>query len=105
MKKVIILKKIQVAMKAFAPPFFNHFSLSLNRKKHVVMRALRKTKHIHASALDLLHNRIGNLDLIGANVGIAKMKQEKYIVGATLTASVKIPEREGNISSTSSLYG
>ena len=68
------------------------------------MRAIRKTEHIHASASDLLHIRIGNLDLIGANVGIAKMKQEKYIVGAMLTASVKIPEREGNVSS-SSLYG
>ena len=69
------------------------------------MRAIRKTEHIHASASDLLHIRIGNLDLIGANVGIAKMKQEKYIVGAMLTASVKIPDREGNIVSSSSLYG
>ena len=32
MMKVIILKKIQVTVKTFAPPFFNHFSLSLNRK-------------------------------------------------------------------------
>ena len=38
MKRVIILKKIQVTMKTFIPPFFNHFSLSLNRKKRVVMR-------------------------------------------------------------------
>ena len=31
-------------------PFFNYFSLSLNRKKRVVMRAIEKeTKHIHAS--------------------------------------------------------
>ena len=42
MKKVIILRKIQVKMKIFAPRFFNHFSLSLNEKKHVVMRAVRK---------------------------------------------------------------
>ena len=42
MKKVIILKKILVAMKSFAPPFFNHFSLNLNREKRVVMRAMRK---------------------------------------------------------------
>ena len=34
MKKVIILRKGQVAMKTFAPPFFNHFSLSLSRKKN-----------------------------------------------------------------------
>ena len=42
MKKVIILKKIQVTMKTFAPPFFNHFSLRVNGKKRVVMRAMRK---------------------------------------------------------------
>ena len=35
MKKAIILKKIQVTMKIFAPPFFSHFSLALNRKKNV----------------------------------------------------------------------
>ena len=48
-KKVIILKKIQVT-KTFAPPFFNHFSLSVNRKKkRVVMAASEKeTKHIYA---------------------------------------------------------
>ena len=33
MKKVIILRKIQVAMKTFAPPFFNLLSLTLNRQK------------------------------------------------------------------------
>ena len=33
MKKVIILRKIQAKRKTFTPPFFNHFSLSLNRKK------------------------------------------------------------------------
>ena len=32
-KKVIILRKIQAKMKALTPPFFNHFSLSLNKKK------------------------------------------------------------------------
>ena len=42
MKKVIILKKIQVTMKTFATPFFNHFSLSLSRKKYVAMRTMRK---------------------------------------------------------------
>ena len=50
MKKVIILRKIQVAMKTFAPPFFNHFSLSLNRKKTCDNESHEKeTKHIHAS--------------------------------------------------------
>ena len=42
MKKVIILRKIQVTMKIFAPAFFNHFSLILYRKKRVVMRAMRE---------------------------------------------------------------
>ena len=35
MKKVVILRKIQVTMKPFAAPFFNLFILSLNRKKSV----------------------------------------------------------------------
>ena len=46
MKKVIILKKMQVTMKAFAPLFLNHFSLILNRKKLVVIRAMRKKLNI-----------------------------------------------------------
>ena len=33
MKKVIILRKIQVKMKIFAARFLNHFSLSMNEKK------------------------------------------------------------------------
>ena len=33
MKKTIIVKKIQVTMMTFAPPFFNHFSLRVMRKK------------------------------------------------------------------------
>ena len=46
-KKMIILRKIQVTMKIFAPPFFNHFSLSLNRKKGGAMRTMEKeTEHI-----------------------------------------------------------
>ena len=42
MKTVIILRKINVTIKPFAQPFTNHFSLSLNRKKRVVMRTMRK---------------------------------------------------------------
>ena len=65
MKKVIILKKIQVTMKTFVPPFFNHLRLILNRKKRVVMRDMRKKLNIfilHASTANLLHIRIRNLD-------------------------------------------
>ena len=39
MKKVIILRKIHVTMKSFVPPF----------------STIEKTKHIYASAADLLH--------------------------------------------------
>ena len=45
MKKVIILRKIEVIMKTFAPLFSNHFSLTLNRKTRVVMRTMRKKLH------------------------------------------------------------
>ena len=38
----INLRKIQVTMKAFAPLFFIHVNLSLQRKKRVVMKAMRK---------------------------------------------------------------
>ena len=61
MKKVIILKKIQVPMKTYVPPFFNYFSLSLNRKKRVVMTAMSKKLNIFTLQLPL-HIRIGNLN-------------------------------------------
>ena len=36
---VIILKKMQMTMKTFAPPFFNYFSsLSQNRENRVAVR-------------------------------------------------------------------
>ena len=54
--------KIHVTMKSFSPPFFSHFSLSLNRKKPGNEGHEKETKHIYASAADLLHIRIGNLD-------------------------------------------
>ena len=63
MKKVIILKKIHVTMKSFAPPFFNYFSLSLKGEKRVVMRAMRKKLNICGSTADLLFViGIGNFD-------------------------------------------
>ena len=33
MKKVIILRKVRVIMKTFAPTFFDYFSLCLSKKK------------------------------------------------------------------------
>ena len=160
MNKVIILRKIQARMKTFNSAFMNHFSLSLNREKRVVMRAMKKklpkhsfadlllkigvlknfasftgkhlgqtllnkvavllnlrnftniffyrkppvftykTKHTHASAVNLLDIRMGNLDWneshvketdsaddllqqeisTEANADIAKTKREKQIV-------------------------
>ena len=63
MKKLIIVRKIQVRIKPFAAPFFKHFRLSLNRKK-TCGNEIRdiETKHIQASAADLLVIRIGILN-------------------------------------------
>ena len=53
MKRVVIPKKIQVIMKTFVSPFFNHFSLLLNRKKMYGNESPEKeTKHIYALAAD-----------------------------------------------------
>ena len=63
MLEVIILKKIQVTM-------------SLNRKKHVVMRAM--INKINIFMLQLLIYYILEKEIsIGANVDILKTKQEK----------------------------
>ena len=62
MKKVIFLRKVLLKMKYFAPPFFSHFSLSLNREKRGNERHEKETKQIHTSTADLLYIRIGNLD-------------------------------------------
>ena len=58
----VILSKIQVTMKNFTPPIFNHFSLCLNRKKHVVMKAMRKKLNIFMLQLPIYYVRIGNLN-------------------------------------------
>ena len=64
MKKMIILRKIQKKMKTFAPQFFSRLCLSLNKKASGNERHDKETQHIHASAADLLHIRIGNLALV-----------------------------------------
>ena len=54
MKKVIILKKRQVSMETFAPPYFNHFNLNLNKKKTCWNENHEKeTNYIYTSAADL----------------------------------------------------
>ena len=53
MKKVIILKKIQVTMKTFVPPFFNHLRLIPEQKKTCGNeRHEKETKHIHSSCFN-----------------------------------------------------
>ena len=59
-------ENIYVTVKSFAPSLFNHFSMSLNRKKRVIMRAMRKKLNIFTIQLPicyLLYCRINNLDL------------------------------------------
>ena len=62
-----------------------------------------KKLNIHASAADLLHRLLEQQISIGANADIAKMKRDKE-VGAMLTVSAKITEREEKISPCS-FYG
>ena len=50
MKKVIILRKIHVTM------CFQTFQFEPEQKICVVMRAMRKKRNIHTSAVDLLFN-------------------------------------------------
>ena len=55
------LRKIHVTIKSFPPPFFNHFSLSLNRKRTCDNESyVKETNYIHASAPGLLYT--GDLD-------------------------------------------
>ena len=46
------LRKIQVTMKNFTPPFFNHFHFEPEQKKLVVRRAM--IKELNTSTLQLL---------------------------------------------------
>ena len=55
MKKVVILKKIQVTMKTFVSPFFDHFSLSLSRKKRMATRAMKKKINIFTLQLPIYY--------------------------------------------------
>ena len=79
MKKVIIVRKIHVTMKTFATSLSNHFSLSLNRKKRVVIRAMRKKLNIFTLQLPIYYMLEYKVS-IGVNAGITKTKREKYIV-------------------------
>ena len=103
MKKVIILEKIQVIMKTFVPPFFNHFSLSLNRKRSGNESHEKEIKHIDASAADLLHVRIGNLNWCKCEHCKKDAREIDCLccreteVDAMFINSAKIPQCEGSI--------
>ena len=47
------MSEYNVTIKSFAPPFFNYFSLSLNRNKCVVMRAMRKKLNMFTPQLPI----------------------------------------------------
>ena len=53
--KVVILRKIQVTVKNFAQPFVNHFSLSLSRKKRVLMRAMKRELNVFTLQLSIYY--------------------------------------------------
>ena len=82
------------------------FSLSLNRKKRVVMRAnAKETKHIYTSAANLLHIRIGNLNWCKCGHCKNEVREIDCLcwrgVDAMFTVSAKIPEaREASRHST-----
>ena len=78
MMKVIILKKIQVTMKTFAPLFFNHFSLNLNRKKRVVMRTIRNKLNIFTLQLPIYYILEKEIST-GANAEVPKTKRLSFL--------------------------
>ena len=56
MKNEIIQRKIQVAMKTFVPPFFNHFNSSLNREKAFCNEGHEKKLNIFTLLLPIYCN-------------------------------------------------
>ena len=110
MRKVIILRKIHVTMKSFAPPFFIFILFEPEQKKTCGNASHEKeTKHIQASAAKLLHIRIGNLDWCKCRHCKNEAREIDCLccreVNAILIASAKIsPESEESILP-SSFYG
>ena len=89
---------------------FNHFSLSLNRKKHVEMIAMEKKQNIFSLQLPiLLYIRIGNLNCCKCGHRKNKVRETDCLccreieVDAMVINSAKIPQCEGSISSPVSL--
>ena len=72
--KATILSKMQVTVKTFVQLIFNHFSLSLKRKK--VMKTMRKKQNTVTlpGLKQPIYQILGMEMWIGANAGIAKRK-------------------------------
>ena len=87
--------------KVFRSTTLQPFQFEPEQIMHVVIKAMRK-KHIHASAADLLHIRIGNLDWCKGGHCKNEAKEIDYLccreVDAMLITSAKIPQCEGTIS-------
>ena len=89
-------------METFSSPFFNHFNLSLVRKKTYGNENHEKeTKHIHASPTNILHIRKGNLNCCKCRNCKNEAREIDYLccreVDTMLNTSTKIPERKGSI--------
>ena len=89
----------------FRSTIFNHFSLSLNRKKSVEMRAMEKKQNIFMLQLPILvHIRIGNLNYCRCGHCKNEARETDCLccreieVDAMLINSAKIPQCEGSIS-------
>ena len=74
MMKATILSKMQVTVKTYAQLIFNHFSLSLKRKK--VMKTMRKKQNTVTlpGLKQPIYQLLGMKMWMGANGGIAKKK-------------------------------
>ena len=72
MMKATVLSKMQVTVKTFAQLIFNHFSLSLKRKK--VMKTMRKKQNtVTLPGLQQPIYQILGMEMwTGANAGIPK---------------------------------
>ena len=89
----------------FRSTIFNHFSLSLNRKKRVEMRAMEKKQNIFTLQLPILwHIRIRNLNCCKCGHCKNEARETDSLccreieVDAMLINSAKIPQCEGSIS-------
>ena len=91
----ILMKKVSILRKPFQ--FDNVFEKTCDNECHE-----KQTKHIRASAADLLHIRIGNLDWCKCGHCKNEAREIDCIccreVNAMLIASAKIPERKQSIS-------